>query len=606
MTQSTSPDTMGFTAAPDAGASALALPQRQKVVLVMDLVESVRLMGANELGVIGHWRGFVAYARETVLPLHHGRLVKSLGDGIMVEFDSVRDGVAAALQLHRHFDDANATLAPEQQLYLRAGLNATHVYVDDIDIYGSGVNLAARVAGLAGPGETMVTAEVRDGLTDGIDAKLQDMGQCYLKHVADPVRAFRVGSAGPRPLLVPEREYTPVQQPTIAVIPFSSRSSVTGHFAIGELIADGVIAHLAKSSDLKVISRLATTELRHRAINVQEVSAQLRADYVLSGSYAAVDPKLLITAELIETQGGEVLWTDRMQGEVADLLQPASELCHDISSAAHLAILGRAVQQAMHRPLPTLAEQALMFAGIAGVHQVGVEAFSFSGKVLSAVIDRHPRHAEAHSWLAMWYAIGANRGLQAPASQKIATDLADRAVQTQPDSAFALTIAGLMKAYFQHDLDAAGDCYARALAMNPNEALAWLYTGTLCAWQGKGPEAAAAARRGLELAPIGSLEYYAKSMAGMALMCAGEYPDAINLLRHSLRLNASHTSTHRALAAALTLDGQVEEAKGVIQDLLRLEPEFTVNVFMSRYSGRAHPHALVLADALRQAGVPKG
>lgn len=596
---------MGCVAASDAGASALALPQRQKVVLVMDLVESVRLMGANEVAVIGQWRGFVSHARDSVLPLYHGRLVKSLGDGIMAEFDSARDGVAAALKLHRYFDDVNAILPAEQQLYLRAGLNATRVYVDDIDIYGSGVNLAARVAGLAGPGETMVTAEARDGLTEGIDAKLEDMGECYLKHVAAPIRAFRVGSAGPKPLLVPEREYTPVQHPTIAVIPFSSRSSVTGHFAIGELIADGVIAHLAKSSDLKVITRLATTELRHRTINVQELNAQLHADYVLSGSYVAVETKLLITAELIDAQTGEVLWTDRLQGEVADLLRPASELCHDISSATHLAILGRAVQQAMHRPLPTLAEQALMFAGIAGVHQVGVEAFSFSGKVLSAVIDRHPRHAEAHSWLAMWYAIGANRGLQAPASQKIATDLAERAVQTQPDSAFALTISGLMKAYFQHDLDTAGECYARALSMNPNEALAWLYTGTLRAWQGRGAEAAAAARRGLELAPIGSLEYYAKSMAGMALMCAGEYPDAIEMLRHSLRLNGSHTSTHRALAAALTLEGKVEEARRVVEELLRLEPEFTVNVFMRRYSGREHPHALVLADALRQAGVPK-
>lgn len=603
MTQAPGTATLGRIAG--AGGTASALPQRQKVVLVMDLVESVRLMAADEVAVIGHWRGFVTFAKETVLPRHHGRLVKSLGDGIMAEFDSARAAAAAALDLHRHFDEANTVLPPEQRLYLRAGLNASHVFVDDIDIYGSGVNLAARMASLAGPGETMVTGEVRDGLTEGIDGVLEDMGDCYLKHVAQPVRAFRMGMAGPRPMLLPHRSYAASPHPTIAVIPFSSRSSSPCDYAVGELIADGVIAHLARSADLKVISRLATTELRHRAIHVPQVSAQLNADYVLSGSYAMRGAKLPVTVQLAESERGEVLWADRMDGDLADLLQPASALCRDVASSAHLAILGRAVELAMHRPLPTLAEQSLMFAGIAGIHQVGAEAFRFSGEALTAVIDRHPRHAEAHSWLAIWYAIAANRGRVGPDSQAIAIGLAERAVRTDPDSPFALTVSGLVKAYFQQDLDGAGACYARALALNPNEPLAWLYTGTLCAWQGRGPEAAAAARRGLELAPIGAMESYAKSMAGMALMCAGELQDAIGLLRHSLRLNASHTSTHRALAAALTLNGQPDEARRVVRDLLRVEPDFTVEVFRRRYSGRQHPHAQVLAQALQEAGVPE-
>ncbi|GAB3651543.1 adenylate/guanylate cyclase domain-containing protein [Ramlibacter alkalitolerans] len=591
------------TAAAHAGSGAL-LPQRQKVVLVIDLVESVRLMSANELGVIEQWRGFLQFATGNVLPHHGGRLVKSLGDGLMAEFDSAREGVAAALELQAYFEAGNASRPADERMYLRAGLNLTHVYVDEIDIYGSGVNLAARVATLAGPGETMVTAAVRDGLTEGLDAHVEDMGECYVKHVAEPIRVFRAGSAGPTPVLLPEREYLRGVQPTIAVIPFSGRSMGAEHLAIGELIADGVIAHMGKTTELKVISRLATTVLRHRDIGVREAGAQLKADYVLSGSYVVIGSRLLLTAELVGTGSEDILWVDRLNGDVADLLRPNSELCYEIALQAHQAVLGSAVQKAMHRPLPTLAGQALMFAGIAGVHHVAPEGFDFSGKALSAVIERHPRHAEAYAWLAKWHAIGTNRGLGGPSSRKIAADLADRAVQALPDSPFTLTISGLVKAYYDQDLEGAARCYGQALAANPNELLAWLYTATLCAWQGRGPQAGEAARRALELAPIGPMQYYVQSLAGLALLCAGDLKKAIEILRHSLRLNGAHTSTHRALTMALTLDGQVEEARQVVQALLRLEPRFSVEIFLQRYGGRAHPHAKVLADALKEAGVP--
>ena len=153
------PDTAAFGAA-RGDALVPVLPLRQKVVLVMDLVESVRLMAANEAAVVQRWHAFVQHARAHVLPAHHGRHVKSLGDGLLAEFDSAPEAVLAASDLHHYFQDINSTLAPERQFHLRAGLNAAQVYVDSIDIYGAGVNLAARVAGLSGPGETTVTAEV--------------------------------------------------------------------------------------------------------------------------------------------------------------------------------------------------------------------------------------------------------------------------------------------------------------------------------------------------------------------------------------------------------------------------------------------------------------
>jgi adenylate cyclase len=141
--------------------------QQNKVVLVVDLVESVRLMASNEAAVVGHWHRFMQHAQAVVLPQRQGRLVKSLGDGLLAEFSSASQGVRAALDLHRFFNTVNTALPDDQQLHLRAGLNGTHLYVDARDVYGHGVNLAARVASLAGPGETVVTANIRDGIVDG-------------------------------------------------------------------------------------------------------------------------------------------------------------------------------------------------------------------------------------------------------------------------------------------------------------------------------------------------------------------------------------------------------------------------------------------------------
>ena len=168
-------------------------------------------------------------------------------------------------------------------------------------------------------------------------------------------------------------------RPTVAVIPFAARSAAAEHFAIGELIADGVIAQLGKTAELTVISRLATTALRDRALSPEAAQSHLDADYVLNGSYVALAAQLLVNAELVDVRRQEVIWSERLEGRIEDLLKPASELCHALSAAAHERILGRAVQHAMYCPLPSLAGQSLLFSGIAGLHQASRASFAFSG-----------------------------------------------------------------------------------------------------------------------------------------------------------------------------------------------------------------------------------
>jgi class 3 adenylate cyclase len=262
-----------------------------KVVLVVDLVESVRLMAGHEEAVVQHWRAFMDHASREVLPRHHGRLVKSLGDGLLAEFDEPVDAVRTALSLHQFFPSINRPLPADQQLHLRAGINASHLYVGEHDVYGHGVNLAARVAGLGEAGDIIVTAPVRDAIVDGVDGEVEDMGESYLKHWPEPVRTWRVHPvrAG-QPRWRAEKPEAPASdfRPSIAIIPFDARTPSPEHFVIGELIADGVIAQLSRSQDIRVIARLSTTAFRGRQATPGEIDARLDATFVLSGGYATL------------------------------------------------------------------------------------------------------------------------------------------------------------------------------------------------------------------------------------------------------------------------------------------------------------------------------
>jgi adenylate cyclase len=231
----------------DVRAAGVELLLQETVVLLVDVVESVRLMRQHEASAVRRWADFVHTVTTDILPRHRGILVKSLGDGLLVRFEAVPDAVAAAAEMHRTLAAQNAGFPEDQHFQLRAGLNAATAWSDGLDIYGSGVNLAARLAAIAGPGETIASASVheqlaaalaglagpgetvgsaaaRDELTHGVDALCEDLGECILKHFDKPVRAYRVGPAGPHPSLAARRDYGTPMEPTIAVIPFNARN----------------------------------------------------------------------------------------------------------------------------------------------------------------------------------------------------------------------------------------------------------------------------------------------------------------------------------------------------------------------------------------------
>ena len=209
-------------------------PRHTKVLLVMDVVESVRLMEQDEDEFVQRWQRLVERV-EAQLPQHGGRIVKSLGDGLMIEFGEAAAFSRAALGIQQINAELNTAGESSRRMHLRMGAHLAEFVSDRHDIYGTDVNLTARISTLAGPDEIVITSELRDQLTDGLDAELEDLGDCYLKHVAEPVRAYRVGRAGPAPVLAAAESLAPLRS-TVAVVPFEARSNESEYFAVGDLI----------------------------------------------------------------------------------------------------------------------------------------------------------------------------------------------------------------------------------------------------------------------------------------------------------------------------------------------------------------------------------
>ena len=614
----------------DVRGAGVALVRQETVVLLVDLVESVRLMREHEDSTVRRWAAFVDIVTTSILPRHRGFLVKSLGDGLMARFETVPEAVDAAAEMHRTLDANNAAFPEDQHFHLRAGVNAAMAWSDGLDIYGTGVNLAARLATLAGPGETIASASAheqlagalaslarpgetigsataRDELTHGVDASCEDLGECILKHFDKPVRAYRVGPAA-HPNLTGRRHYGTAMEPTIAVIPFSARNDTPALMDVGNLIADSVIWRLSKATDLKVISRLSTAVFRGRVDDVEAVSAHLGATYVLSGAYVTDGGKIMVTAELSEVRSNQVVWTDRLNGEIGDLLKPESELADRIAEAVHLSVLDAEVEHILTQPLPTLESYSLLLGSIKLMHRSSKDEFLQTRKILDELIDRHNRIAAPRAWLGNWYILQVTRGWSQDRKREAieALSTTHAALDRDPSDALALATEGFVYCHLLKDLETARKRCNEAVNANPSHALGWLYLGTVDAFMGDGKAAVDATRRAMELSPLDPQRYYFESLGATAELSAHQYENAERLARSSLVHHRMHPSTWRALTISLVAQGRMEEAREALNNMRQLEPLLTVERYLARMPSAELETGRHWARCLAMAGLPSG
>jgi class 3 adenylate cyclase/TolB-like protein/Flp pilus assembly protein TadD len=577
-----------------------------RTVVVVDLVESVRLYELDEEGMVRLWQLFVRRTSDELLPRHAGRLVKSTGDGLIVEFETVPPAIQCAHSMQDLLASLEPVRSPDRAVFLRAGVHVADVYVDQHDIYGRGVNLAARLASLARPDEVVVSAEVNDRLVPGLDADVEDLGECFLKHVAQPVRAYRIlRSASERG----RHAVSPMpsdSRASLAVLPLSQQGPASDGALFGDALADELIAAFSRVSELHVISRLSSSGFRDRNFDLQQVRQALAVDYVLSGGFIPQGDTIRVHLELAETRSGRVVWSDSVQGTLRDAFSADSELVRGVVSTVCSRIIATEVQRVRTRPLATLESYALLFAAVTLMHRTVAADFARARELLEHLSERSGRHPVAQSWLAKWHVMRVQQGWSEDVKldASAALDHTRRALDSDPECTLAMAVGGFVHCNLRRDFDAAAALYARALELNPNESLAWLFTGTLHAFKGEGEEAMFAADKALRLSPLDPTRYFYDSLAATAAVSAGQYERAIDYARRSLKGNRMHTSTYRALAIAQSLSGQMDEANQTIAELLRLEPGYTVRSFLERAAGAAFPIGQRFAQALKEAGLP--
>ncbi len=532
----------------------------------------------------------------------------------MIEFADSTVALKAAFAASKRlasFQQVRKLDGSEPQLLLRSGIHRTEAVTREVDIYGAGVNLAARLAALGSPNDVIVSLEVRSDLTSRVDAEIEDMGLCYLRGLDDPVRcfkAFETKKLDEIPLRQPLRQIESLQ-PTIAILYFEPLMASEDQLVIADLVAEGLIGCVSRTTRLKVISRLSVKGIIGRGLGYSEVSKLLKADFVVSGSFRPVGQIVFLSIELIRSRDETILWSEDFKVELPELFQKNSAYSREISTKILSGIIRAESEEALHTPMPTLPSCALLTAAVSNMHNSFDKVwFSKSAEMLNHLMDRHPRHPEPYAWMAKWSVLRVVQGMSD--SVKSDTENAYRSaatsLQLSPTSPLALTMAGLVQAYLKHDFEEAEKAYDLALLSNPNESLAMLLKGTMHAFRAEGDEAVRLTEASLELSPLDPLRYFYESLGASAAISGRNYERAIELANSSIRLNRSHASTWRALAIAHSLQGNDEAARSAVKGLGRLEPNFTVAAFKARFPGRDYVPKYMdfLGDALAKAGVP--
>lgn len=589
---------------PDATRSLPRFSRANRTLVFADVVESVRLFQQDEYRTATRWLGLVEHIEAAVLPHCGGRLVKSLGDGLLLEFDEVLPAVSAAFAMQHACHRDNLGRPPGTHILLRIGIEVSDVLIVRHDVFGHGVNVAERLSTLAGPGETVVSAPVREQLTPMLDADVEDLGDCYLKHIQDPVRAYRIGPPGPSPTV-----HGPVvsdTRPVIAVVPFTTRATDPEHRVLGDVLAEELILELSRSSDLNVISRLSTAPFRGRGAVPAEISAHLNAHYILSGDYVVSGMRVELRAELAEAKSGRVIWTRSMTDQVLGVVSGEQALVSEMLAEVRSAIMTRELQRARSQTLPTLQSYTLLMAAVSLMHRLSVRDFEEARHLLQTVIDRGRRQAVPQAWLAKWHVLRVQQGWSPDPKQDAwdALQCTKQALDTDPTCSLALAVDGFVHTNLLQRFDIAEDRYDQAIRVNPNDALAWLLRGTMHAFMGRGAQAVEDTQRALRLSPLDPHSYFYEALAGTACLAAGRCDDALRLATRSLRANRTHTSTLRLAAVAAWRLGHHAEARKLVETLLRLEPALTIGRYLERTPAAMFATGRDWADALRHAGVP--
>ncbi len=559
-----------------------AVQRRLAAILAADIVGFSRLMGADEAGTLGRLKRLRSELVDPAIAQFRGRIFKTTGDGLLVEFASVVDAIECAARVQGAMAERSAGEPQDKRLQLRVGVNLGDVIVEGDDLYGDGVNVAARLEGICDVGGVFLSGSAYEQVAGKCGLVFDDLGERAVKNIARPVRVYRVrmeGSPAPEPCAPAAAAATPSEQPAIAVLPFQNMSGDPEQEYFSDGMTEDIITDLSKLSGLLVIGRNSTFTYKGKPVDVREVGKRFAVSHVLEGSVRRAGGRVRINAQLLEAASGLHVWAERYDRDLADIFAVQDEITREIVSALDVKLL-RGEQARVWRHLLRKPESLdVYYKGLDALNRLTREANDEARRSFEKLLELERDSPLGHLGLA-WSALSAFRyGWEGAGALERAADLARRALELDEGCADAHALLGFyhLLAGRHDEAIAAGE---RSVALNPNHADNAANLACSCAVGGRPEEAITLLRKAIRLSPVYP-NWYLQILA-FAHYQRGELDDAEAAARAALKRDPAYTEARIVLAAALHERGRLDEAREAAAEVLRQDPRFRLATFEGR------------------------
>jgi adenylate cyclase len=575
--------------------------RRLAAILAGDVAGYSRLMGADEEGTLSrlnvHRREFL----EPKIADHRGRIVKRTGDGILIEFASVVDATRCAVEIQHGMVERNASIPQDKRIEFRIGIHVGDVIIEDGDIFGDGVNIAARLESISQTGGICISDDAYRQVRGKLDANFQDAGEHELKNIARPVRVYQLQQSGGRAMEAPALALP--NKPSIAVLPFQNMSGDSEQDYFCDGMVEDVITGLSRIKWLFVIARNSSFIYKGRAVDVKQVGRELGVRYVLEGSVRKAGKRVRVTCQLIEAHTGAHLWAERYDRPLDDIFALQDEVTLAVIGAIEPSLRAAEIDRVKRKRPENLDAYDLLLRAISA-DMAMPEGVAKALPFLERTLELEPDYARAHGHLAVCHHTLYLRGGLREEDRRAAIPHAHAAIASGQDDSTALTLAGFVIGMDEHDRAAASQAFEAALALSPSSAFTYLIGSAVLGWGGDAERAIEWAGRALRLSPFDSWNWFPCHGLALGHFSLGHYQEAAAAARKAIQFNPGFSMSYMLLAASLAKLGRLEEAKGAAAHVLALQPSYR---FGKHFSGVdcASPLAASLSEALRAAGLPE-
>jgi TolB-like protein/class 3 adenylate cyclase/Tfp pilus assembly protein PilF len=584
--------------------------RRLAAILAADVAGYSRLMGADEEGALARLKSVRKSLVDPAIAAHRGRIVKTTGDGMLVEFASAVDAARCAVEVQRGMAEQNTAVPQVKRIEFRIGIHVGDIIIDENDIFGDGVNIAARLEGIAEPGGVCISDDTQRQIRGKVDITFEDMGSQNLKNIVEPMRAWRAridatapNSQSPKPSAEAAERLPLPDKPSIAVLPFQNMSGDPEQEYFADGMVEEITTALSRFHWLFVIARTSTFSYKGRAVDVKQVSRELGVRYVLEGSVRKAGNRVRITGQLIDATTGAHLWADRFEGFLENIFELQDQVASGVVGAIDPKLLEAEMARVKRKPPANLdAYDCFLRASDYAYHWTN-ESSEAALRLFYKAIELDPDYAQAHAFALHCY-IWRNtaRGLTDEERRETAR-LARVAVRLGKDDAFSLSWAGFSLAANNGELENGAALLDRALALNPNLARSWNLSGWVRVLLNQPEIAIEHLARAMRLSPLDLAFHAMETATAAAHLRADRYDQASLWAEKALRDQPNSADAAQILAISCALEGDLERAQGTMQRLLQIAPGRRIS---NRPLGRVPPERQALIEsALRKAGMPE-